>query len=158
MTFKVLIPNSKDYYVEAYSESISKLKRMEPLLAIGLFIFGGALLLIDKQKSLSFFPFFFILAGIYEIVRFYYSRNKWLKDRFNSQADNSILEIEFNDKTIKQLGPHTSGEFEWSMVKSIKETPKGIVLRLKQGLMIYLPKTSFENKTQIEFLLAKSWK
>ncbi len=158
MTFKVFIQTNNEYYIEAYSESISKFKKIEPILAIGLIIFGIILFVIDSQESLSFFPFFFVLAGPYEIFRFYYTRKKWLNDRFNSPANNSILEIEFNDKTIKHSGPTSKGEFDWSLLKAIKETPKGIVLRMKQGLMIYLPKTVFENQSQMEFILAKSWK
>lgn len=157
MTFKLNFKPDENYYVEAYEELIclKKMKKIEPILATISAIFGIWLLYSDKNNVLGYFPFLFILMGIYEFFKFYYEKKKWIKERNSSGIIGQEIELEFSDEFIKHSGPFSNGELKWSGLKSISETKKGIVIKPENGLNIYLPYLLFESKEQIEFIIQK---
>ena len=138
MNFKLNFQPDYVYYKEAYSELISilKFKKFEPLFAILLTLVGLILYYFDENQSIGVFPVILSLLGIYEFVKFYYDRNKWLKDRNESKINGNKIKIEFTDTHIKHSGPFSSGEINWSGLMSIIKTKKGIVIKPQNGLSI----------------------
>ncbi len=157
MNFKLNFQPDEEYYKEAYSELISilKFKKFEPLFAILLILVGLILYYFDENKSIGVFPVILSLLGIYELVKFYYDRKKWLKDRNESKISGNKIELEFTDTHIKHTGPFSSGEINWSGLKSIIKTKKGIVIKPQNGISIYLPDRLFVEQKQIDFILSK---
>lgn len=157
MNFNLTFKPDENYYKEAYAEIISslKLKKYEPIFATIMVIFGIGLYVFDTHKILGVFPFIFSGIGIYEFCKFYFEKKKWLKDRLDSRIAGQLLEIAFNETTIKHKGPFSNGELDWNGIKDIKKTKKGVLLKPENGISIYLPDRLFEDKKQIDFILSK---
>lgn len=157
MNFNLTFIPDEDYYKEAYSEIISsfKYKKYEPIFASIMAFWGIFLYFIDKNKILGLFPFVFSGIGIYEFYKFYNEKKNWMKDRLDSRILGQMLEIEFNDTTIKHKGPFSNGELIWNGLKDIIKTKNGLLLKLENGISIYLPDRLFKNKEQIDFIISK---
>ena len=157
MNFTLTFKPDEAYYKEAYETILStlKLKKYEPIFATIMIIFGIGLYFYDSRKNLGIFPFVFSGIGIYEIYKFYYEKNKWIKDRLNSKIVGEILELEFNDTIIKHRGPFSTGELQWNGLKDIIKTKNGLLLKPENGVSIYLQDRLFTNTAQIEFIMSK---
>ncbi len=157
MNFNLTFKPDEDYYKEAYAEIISslKLKKYEPIFATIMVLLGIGLYFFDNHKTLGLFPLVFSGIGIYEFYKFYYEKKKWLKDRLDSRILGQLLELEFNETTIKHNGPFSKGELNWNGLKDIIKTKKGVLLKPENGISIYLPDRLFKDKAQIDFILSK---
>ena len=95
MSFKIEFYPDKSYYEEAYNEIIStlKLKKYEPIFALVIIFFGITLFFINQNKNLSFISIIFIGIGIYEFMKYYYEKQKWINDRLKSKILGEKLEI-----------------------------------------------------------------
>ena len=152
MTFKISFIPDEAYYKEAYFELV-RFKRWEPFLGILLIFVGACIFLYDNYaKTISIG---LVIVGLYEFIKCFYEKNKWVKERMKSGVSGQRIEMEFDDEVIKHTGPFSHGEMKWSGLKEIKKTKKGIVLRIETGISIYLSDTLFEEKDQIEFILSK---
>ncbi|WP_264558856.1 YcxB family protein [Flavobacterium sp. N2270] len=157
MDFKLNFHPDEEYYKEAYDQliSIAKLKKFEPIFAVVFVLIGVCLYYFNMNKAFGFSSMIFSAIGIYEFFKFYYDRNKWLKDRNESKINGNKIELEFTDTHIKHSGPFSSGEINWSGLMSIIKTKKGIVIKPQNGLSIYLPDRLFVEQKQIDFILSK---
>lgn len=158
MKIEIEVALSKDYYHEVYSEWLkfrSKGKRWQ--VQIGLLLFCVALLLImlsgERVGDFWIFPFLFVLAGIYEISSFYYSRWQWLHSREVSYLANQKVALTFEPHVIHHTGPFSHGALQWNGIQQVQETAKGIFLIPHNGISIYLPKRAFQSATQIQEVL-----
>lgn len=160
MNFKLNFKPDENYYIEAYAEIISslKIKKYEPLFATILIIFGIVLYFSDTHKKLGLFSFVFSFIGIYEFYKFHFEKKKWLKDRLQSGIAGQLLEMEFNETTIKFSGPYSNGELNWNGLKDIIKTKKGVLLKPENGISIYLPDRLFTESEQIDFIISKKKK
>ena len=111
------------------------------LFSIGLWYF-------DNNGKLGLFPVLFGALGIYEFIKVHTSRRKWINDRVKSGVTGQELQLQFTDDVIIHSGPFSNGQVKWNGLKSIATTEKGIILRLENGIAIYLRKTEFENEDQ----------
>ena len=157
MDFKITFRPDIDYYKEAYSEIVKNngLKRFEPLFAIVMILFGLGLWYYDSNSKLGYFPILFSGFGIFELVKVYTSKDKWIKERMKSNVVGQEIELQFTDDLIIHNGPFSNGSIKWTGIKSIGQTDKGIIIKPETGTVIYLPKTRFENKEQIDSILSK---
>jgi hypothetical protein len=160
MHFNLTFKPDENYYREAYAEIISslKLKKYEPIFATIMVLFGIALYFFDYDKKLGIFPFIFSGVGIYEFYKFYSEKKKWLKDRLDSRNTGQLIDIEFNETTIKYKGSFSIGELNWNGLKDIIKTKNGVLLKPENGMSVYLPYRLFEDKQQIDFILSKKKK
>ena len=157
MEFSISIIANQEYYNELYSELIKtlKFKKYERVIGILLILFGIYLFIKDKTNVLNIFPLFFILAGIYELFKFYYDKKKWMNERINSKIFNQTLNLTFNEIHIQSNGPFTNATLNWNGLQNIVQTEKGIFLKPENGISIYLPNYAFENKEQMDFILKR---
>lgn len=160
MNFKLALKPDENYYREAYSELISslKLKKNEPLFATIMVFFGIGLYFFDTQKKLGLFPILFSFFGIYEFFKLHLERKKWLKDRLQSGITGQLLEMEFDETTIKHSGPFSSGELSWNGIKDIIKTKRGLLIKPENGISIYLPYRIFKDNEQIDFIISQKKK
>jgi|GEM_PF-2028063 hypothetical protein len=152
MNFKISFIPDEAYYKEAYFE-FTPFKRWEPILSMLPIIFGIGLYCYDHY--LRTIPFLFVFIGLYELLKCFYNKNKWIKERLKSAVSGQIIEMEFTDEAIKHTGPFSNGEMKWSGFKAIKKTKKGIVLKIESGISIYLPDKLF-NEKEIECIMSKA--
>lgn len=157
MNFKIDFKPSKEYYEEAYDEMISsyKLKKWEPFFALLLVVFGIVIYFIINNEKLKFLPFIFILLGFYELIKFYNEKKKWINARLKSKVLEKNIQIEFYDDYLIHSGPFSKGQIRWDGLKNIQETSKGIILKLYVGTSIYLSKTNFKTRNEVDFILSK---
>jgi hypothetical protein len=160
MDFKIIFRPDLDYYKEAYTEIVKSngLKRFEPFFATIMIIFAVGLWYFDNSKVLGIFPIVFGALGVYEFYKVYSSRTKWINDRVKSGVTGQELQLRFTDELVMHSGPFSNGDIKWNGLKSIKQTKKGIILKPENGTVIYLPKTKFEGKDQIDFIINKGRK
>jgi hypothetical protein len=149
-----------NYYKEAYSEIIktSALKRFEPIFALVMILLGIGLFYFDKTSALGFFPMLFSGLGVFELIKVYTSRNKWINDRAKSGVIGQEIQLQFTDDLIIHSGPFSNGNLKWAGIKSVTQTEKGIVIKPETGVLIYLPKTMFESKDQVDLIVNKGKK
>ena len=153
MSFKISFIPDETYYKEAYFELV-RFKRWEPILAILVMFIGIGIYCYDTYEKTIAFGLF--CAGLYEFLRCFYQKNKWVKERMKSGVSGQYIEMEFDDEVIKHVGPFSHGEIKWSGLKEIKKTGKGIILKIDTGMNIYLPDILFADREQIEFLLSRN--
>jgi len=160
MDFKVNFRPDISYYKEAYSEIVKNngLKRFEPVFATVLILVGIGLFYYDKSNALSFVPILFSGLGVFELIRVYTSRNKWVNDRVKSGVTGQEIQLEFTDDLIIHSGPFSNGTLKWTGIKSVGQTEKGIIIKPETGTVIYLPKMMFESKGQVDLILSKGKK
>ena len=94
---------------------------------------------------MSFFPLLFSGLGVFELIKVYTSRKKWLNDRLTSGVTGQEIKLQFTDDYIIHDGPFSSGNIKWIGIKSIRLTNKGLILKPETGIAIYLPRTAFDN-------------
>ena len=156
MNTEIRLNTSKEYYQEFYSESLKRTKRKwEPLLATCLIVFGGVLYLINTSENLKFIPVLFVFAGIYELLKFYYSKRKWLKDRLQNGIINKEVVLVFQDECIRYEGPFSKGDLKWQGIQKTALTDKGLFLIPENGFSIYIPKKLFRDATEIKEIVQK---
>lgn len=110
-----------------------------------MILFWVTLYSLDSKKALGIAPQLFILVGIYEFIKPYYSKYKWLQERRKSLINGQKIIVHFTDELIKISGPFSSGEVKWTGIKEIKQTPNAVFLIPENGISIYLPKNDFES-------------
>jgi hypothetical protein len=160
MDFTIKLSPNLSYYQEAYSEMVNSngLKRFEPVFAIGMILFAVGLWYNDSNGTLGFFPLLFGGLGIFELIKVYTLRKKWINQRLKSSVTGHEISIQFTEEQIIHNGPFSNGNIKWTGIKSIGQTDKGIMIRYEAGTAIYLPKASFETKEQIQFIVNKGKK
>lgn len=160
MDFTINFRPDLNYYKEAYSEMIknSGLKRFEPVFASMMILTGPGLFYFDKSNALGFFPILFSGVGVFELIKVYTSRSKWLNDRVKNGVIGQEIRLQFTDDLIIHNGPFSNGSLKWTGIKSVKQTEKGIIIRPETGIVIYLSKTMFERKEQIDLIINKGTK
>ena len=158
MKIEVAFILSKAYYQEVYEEWLrfrSKGKRWQ--LQVGLLLFGVAFLLAmmcgPRLADLWLIPFCFVLAGVYEIGSFFYTRRHWLQSRQESRLVNQQVILTFEPQAITHNGPFAQGQLLWTGIREVKETARGLFLIPESGISIYLPKTAFLSPEQFQTLL-----
>ncbi len=157
MDFTISFRPDLDYYKEAYSQIIKSngLKRFEPVFATMMILVGLGLWYFDESSALGLFPFLFSGLGLFELIKVYTSRNKWISDRVKSGVTGQEIQIQFTDDLIIHHGPFSSGNIKWIGIKSIGQTDKGLIIKPEIGTVIYLRKTTFDDKDQIDSILSK---
>jgi hypothetical protein len=157
MNFNLTFKPDENYYKEAYAEIVStlKLKKYEPIFATAMVLFGIGLYFFDSDKKLGLFPLVFSGIGVYEFCKCYFDKKKWLKDRLDSRNAGQLLDIQFNEITIKYNGPFSNGDINWNGLKDIIKTKNGVLLKPENGISIYLPDRLFKDKEQIDFIFSK---
>ncbi len=134
------------------------LKKLEPLFATAMILVAIGLWYFDNDGILGYFPLLFGGLGIYELIKTYTSRTKWISERIKSDVTGQEINLQFTDSLIVHSGPFSTGNISWTGIKSIKQTDKGLIIKPETGIAIYLPKTSFEDKDQINFIINKGRK
>lgn len=133
------------YFREFYEQWLerSKWKKWEPLLSLLLIILGLVYYCLNKHPDIWFLPLIVAMVGFFELGKYFYDKQQWLKARFASRVFNQQLQLTFSEEKITHQGPYTEGEFLWADLQGIKQTSKGLFLIPENGVSIYLSATAF---------------
>jgi len=144
------------YYQECYRAWLnhrSKFKKWEH--KIGFISVGLAVLIFLFDSNLLYISGGLLVFGILMIFEFYSSKNKWMKDRLKSKMNNKEATFIFEEDKIQSIGPFTELNSTWDYFSDAIETEKGLLLIPENGIMIYLQKTSFDNKNDVNRIIEK---
>ena len=153
MNFTACFELTESYFRESYQEwlnSRSRWRRWERHLgalsvsvAVPLFLVPG--FVIVGSAAFGF--------GCSQIVDFYFSRKRWLKQRVAARAGNphGRMEMVFDDSGIAAEGPTSEGKMSWSAVKAVYPTEKGLFLSVGGAMSIYIPNTGMSSLALRDF-------
>lgn len=153
MSFTACFELTESYFRESYTEwlsSRSRWRRWERHL--------GALS-VSVGVALFFAPGLFIVGsavfgfGCSQIVDYYLSRKRWLKQRVAARAGNphGRMEMAFDDSGIAAEGPTSKGTMSWSAVKAVYPTENGLFLSVGHAMSIYIPNTGMSSMALRDF-------
>lgn len=160
MEFSTSFKPSKEYFEEAFEEvtKTNWLKRFEPAFAIAMILLSIGFWYFERHGKLGIFPIFFGALGLFELIKTYTSKKKYINERVQSGIVGQEIQFQFTDESINHNGPFSTGTIKWIGLKSIQQTEKGIIVRPENGIAIYLPKAMFASQEQIDFILNKKRK
>src|SRR5687767_1162915 len=135
---------NRDYFAESFAEWLryrSRFRRWQRQIA-GAFALAGLIVFFLPGTPFRYLTLTLLLAAIVEGAEFYWYRANWIRKRLASRGGMPItVEMRFDDSGFYMQGPATRGHVSWKGVRGMSETPKGLFLRLGDGMSVYIPKT-----------------
>ena len=118
-------------------------------------LFWGGLRCLDPAGSLGAVPYFFMAVGLYETIKPFYKKHKWLQERKESHLNGQVITAHFGNDAMSTAGPFSSGEIKWAGIREIRETANALFIIPENGTSIFLPKSVFQSAEQIQAVLSK---
>ncbi|WP_372883178.1 YcxB family protein [Psychromonas sp.] len=146
MFFQSKFVLNREHFEECFDQSALLGKKAAPRYKFMAFlVIGGCLILIlvPQQKTLAFF---LIALSFVEYFSFRYRRAWWLMRQMWSRNSHNTITLTINDQGVKTESLYNNSELLWAEIKGMVETPKGIMLLLKNGNKNYLSKASLDEK------------
>ena len=128
------------HLTECYDQSLphspKKRLRFEFIVAT----LGAGIALLAYSDVAGFFPSLLIGLGVLELLSFYFRRPWWLARQLLSRSANCKVLLSVDEKGVNSHTPLGETVIAWSDIKTIIDTPKGIILEHQQGGQSYLSK------------------
>ena len=134
------------YFAESYTEwraGISRYRKHQLSLAV---LAWGAGLGAMVATPYTVVAAGLMLFGVLEGVDYFWSRHRWIAARLQTRTGDAhqTVEMHFTSEGIDHTGPSARGHIEWSGIKGIKETERGLFLRVGDGVTMYVPKRALD--------------
>ena len=158
MNFTVAIHLTEAYYQDYYRGWAAQkwIRRYESYLGIAMILIWGGLRFVDGANSLGIVPYFFIAVGLYETIKPFYKKRKWLQERKSSGLAGQQITLHFGNDAINTAGPFASSEIKWTGIRHIRQTSHGLFLVPENGISIFLPTSVFQSPEQVQAILSKA--
>ncbi|MDP8163222.1 hypothetical protein QJU89_03105 [Pasteurella skyensis] len=147
---------NKEYYLEYYAEWLkykSKFKKYEQLIGIMAIIMS--VLTYIFYKEYFYISVVLFILGVARIYNYYFSKQRWLKERLKSKALNNSIKITFSDEGIETFSEFGNAKMNWDFISTFIMTEKGLILIPENGISIYLQKSCFENKEDLDLIVQR---
>ena len=151
MLFQSEFVLNREHFAECFEQSeLLKEKRIPRYKFMAALVLAGLLIVIfaEQEKTLGFF--LFALAFL-EYFSFRYRQAWWLTRQMWSRNSNNTVTLNIDDKGVKIESLYNNNQLLWSEIDKLIETPKGLMLALKNGGQSYLSKASLDAKC-IDFI------
>ena len=112
---------------------------------IGALLVFGFLIMIMTDQSVAVGLFFIGLAFL-EYFSFKYQKAWWLSRQMWSKNSGNKITLSIDDEAIKIESLYQNQTFNWQDIERLVDTPKGLMLKLKQGGQSYLSKSSLNDE------------
>lgn len=147
---------NKEYFTESYAVFLShvgKFRKWE--IHAGTLISILALFLLFHRPSIAAVGM--LIFGLFHFIDYYFVRYKWIQDRIKTRSGNSssIVEIIVSERGVYQKGPTSEGTINWAGVKSVVPTKIGLILRVGDGMSIYIPDSAMDDKEFKNYVVSK---
>lgn len=134
------------YFAESYTEwraGISRYRKHQLSLAA---LAWGAGLGAMVATPYTVLAAGLMLFGVIEGVDYFWSRHRWISARLQTRTGDAhqTVVMRFTAEGIDHTGPNARGHIEWSGIRGIKETERGLFLRVGDGVTMYVPKRALE--------------
>jgi len=154
MFFQSKFVLNREHFEECFDQSLLLGKKPSPrykLMAF-LLITGGAIIILGKQqKTLGLF---IVSLSFVEYFSFRYRRAWWLMRQMWSKNSHNTITLTISEQSVKTESLYNNSELLWDEIEQWVDTPKGIMLLLKNGAKNYLSKSSLDEQA-IAFIKLK---
>lgn len=154
MQFTTYFILNREHFTECFEQSalITAPKKIRVKFISALLVFGF-LIMIMTDQSVAVGLFFIALAFV-EFFSFKYQKAWWLSRQMWSKNSGNKITLSIDDNAIKIESLYQNQSFAWQEIHTVIETPKGLLLKFKEGGQRYLSKSSL-NDDVITFILSK---
>ncbi|AGH81841.1 hypothetical protein PCNPT3_09515 [Psychromonas sp. CNPT3] len=151
MQFSTEFTLDRKHFSECFEQSAfhTPPKKPRAVFIIGLLLFGTYIIVLTQHPNLLGL-FFFALAGL-EYFSVKYQKAWWLCRQMWSKNSGNKIHVEIDDQGIKTSSLYINNNQKWTDIKSVINTPKGILLLLENGQKNYLSQAHF-NKDVFSFI------
>jgi len=146
MLFQSKFVLNREHFEECFDQSLLLGVKATPrykLMAFLVFTGGAIILLGEQQKTLGLF---IISLSFVEYFSFRYRRAWWLMRQMWSKNSHNTISLTISEQGVKIESLYNNNELLWDEIKNRVETPKGIMLILKNGAKNYLSKSSLNEQ------------
>ena len=154
MLFQSKFVLNREHFEECFDQSLLLGGKPTPrykLMAFLVFIGSVIILLGHQQKTLGLF---IISLSFVEYFSFRYRRAWWLMRQMWSKNSHNTITLTISEQGVKIESLYNNNELLWGEIANRVETPKGIMLLLKNGAKNYLSKSSL-NEQAIKLIKLK---
>ncbi|HEY5716381.1 MAG TPA: YcxB family protein [Psychromonas sp.] len=155
MFFQSKFVLSREHFEECFDQSSLLGKKNAPRYKLLVFlVVAGCLIIIltPQQKTVALF---LIALSFVEYFSFRYRRAWWLMRQMWSRNSHNTVTLTINDQGVKIESLYNNNQLLWDEIKNRVETPKGILLFLKNGGKNYISKAALDEKA-IAFIKLKT--
>jgi len=146
MLFQSTFVLNREHFEECFDQSLLLGEKPRPrykLMAFLLFAGGAIIFLDNQQKTLGLF---ILCLSFVEYFSFRYRRAWWLMRQMWSKNSHNTVTLTISEQGVKIESLYNNHELLWDEIKNRVETPKGIMLLLKNGAKNYLSKSSLNEQ------------
>ena len=143
---------NKTYFEEYFGEWLNartKYRKYQRIGGIASLASAGVFYFFD---GFIFYFFLLLIYGLIMIFDFYFSKYKWMRDRLNNRMLNKEVKLIFDEDGIQTESPFSKSNSTWGVFIEAIDTDKGILLIPGNGVSMYLYKSVFEKKNDIEWI------
>lgn len=159
MHISIQFPMNRAYYEEVYEQSILSNKSAQLFLSsislVGM-LWGLYMIYLhvnDFDNAQVMLGIIILLTGAFSWVHQLTAKSRWLKQVEGNIDRHNEVSWTFELEAIHQKSKFSESVFLWETFVALRETPKGLILQPQKGMLIYIPKASFEQKADIEAVL-----
>ncbi|MGS0534892.1 YcxB family protein [Pseudoalteromonas sp. SaAl2] len=133
MQFTTSYTLDKPYFYECFDESLPYSAQAKPKYAFLVLLISLGLISIYALEQ-HYLGNFMIMAAVLECVAFYYRRPWWVTRQMFSRASGSKAKLIIDEQGFTSENPHKSYQIKWQQIDEVIFTPRGILLKSKQGM------------------------
>lgn len=137
---------NREHFEECFDQSLLLGEKPSPRYKLMTFLLfaGGAIIIFgNQQKTVGLF---IISLSFVEYFSFRYRRAWWLMRQMWSKNSHNTVTLTISEQGIKTESLYHNSELLWDEIENRVETPKGIMLLLKNGAKNYLSKSSLDEQ------------
>lgn len=154
MFFQSKFVLNRKHFEECFDQSLLVGKQATPRYKFIAFLLcaGSAIIIFsNQQKTIGFF---IVALAFVEYFSFRYRRAWWIMRQMWSKNSHNTINLTINEQGVKIESLYNNNELPWDEIENSVETPKGIMLILKNGAKNYLSKSTL-NEQAIAFIKLK---
>ncbi|MFT7054362.1 MAG: hypothetical protein ACJAU1_001924 [Psychromonas sp.] len=146
MLFQSTFVLNREHFEECFDQSLLLGEKATPrykLMAFLLFAGSAIIFFSNQQKTVGFF---IISLSFVEYFSFRYRRAWWLMRQMWSKNSHNTITLTISEQGVKTESLYNNSELLWDEIEQWVDTPKGIMLLLKNGAKNYLSKSSLDEQ------------
>lgn len=145
---------NREHFSECFDQSALLLPPKKPRYKfMGALLLFGFLIMITTNQSVAVGLFFIALAFV-EFFSFKHRKAWWLTRQMWSKNSGNKINLSIDDNAIQIDSLYQTETLSWDKIKSVVETPKGVMLNLENGKQSYLSKSCLNDEV-INFIKVK---
>ncbi|WP_413699746.1 YcxB family protein [Psychromonas sp. KJ10-10] len=144
----------REYFSECFEQSTLQqpVKKMRYKFIGSLLLFGFAIMILTELSVAV--GFFFIGLAFVEFFSFKYRKAWWISRQMWSKNSGNKINLIINEQSIQIESLYQNKNLPWLDMKSLIETPKGLIFILQTGEQTYLSKACL-NTEVVDFIKSK---